>query len=563
MNDTRFEQLTDEEQDWIDAVLDGSIDQADFDRLQERMLGKPALRAALRRALALHNNLHQRAQTAGVAAESWLAAEPAPAPGNVVGLPGQAVGRSLLPLAMAAGLAFLLGVAIMHFGNRSAPVDQAERQPVEAPEMETAARGFAVIGNLIDARWAPGSGEHRPGDSLGDEVLKLQSGVAEIQFFSGATMIVQGPAEIALNSAWEATCREGVVRMRVPPAARGFKLHGPATEIVDLGTEFGLEVRKGKAHVEVLDGEIAFRHRQGQERVVTKGAAWGLPADGVEAPVESGRVDFPELARFDLQARSLLRKDFERWQAYSRQFARDERMIAYYTFDREQPGAVVASLSEPRNRELDGAVVLAETAAGRWPGLKQALEFRRPGSRVRVRIPGEFQAFTFVAWVRVDSLDRRYNALFMGDGYENGEPHWQIRDDGKLMLSVMVDDSRSLPGHPQSRFHRVYFSPPIWDLSKSGQWMHLVSVYDPAGRQVRHHVNGRKVSEEAIPPEFYVDKLRIGNGEIGNWGQPFRKTPWFAIRNLNGRIDELAILNAALNEEEIARLYERSRAARH
>jgi len=72
-------------------------------------------------------------------------------------------------------------------------------------------------------------------------------------------------------------------------------------------------------------------------------------------------------------------------------------------------------------------------------------------------------------------------------------------------------------------------------------------------------VNGEKISEEQVLPKFHVDKLRIGNGEIGNWGEPFRETPWFAIRNLNGRIDELVILDAALSEREVATLYEQSR----
>ena len=93
-------------------------------------------------------------------------------------------------------------------------------------------------------------------------------------------MMIEGPAEIVLKSGWEAQCREGVVRMRAPPAARGFKLHGPNTEIVDLGTEFGLEVRDGEARVEVIDGEISFRHRDGAERIVGKGGAWRLPGNG-------------------------------------------------------------------------------------------------------------------------------------------------------------------------------------------------------------------------------------------------------------------------------------------
>ena len=156
---------------------------------------------------------------------------------------------------------------------------------------------------------------------------RLKTGVAEIQFFSGATMVVQGPAEISLKSAWEANCREGVVRMRVPPAARGFKLHGPETEIIDLGTEFGLEVRNGKAYVEVIDGEISFRHRNGKERIVKKGAAWRLPSGDAATPEAIGRVDFPDAGNFDSLARNRRRTDYERWVAHRNALARDDRVL--------------------------------------------------------------------------------------------------------------------------------------------------------------------------------------------------------------------------------------------
>ena len=32
----------------------------------------------------------------------------------------------------------------------------------------------------------------------------------------------------------------------------------------------------------------------------------------------------------------------------------------------------------------------------------------------------------------------------MSDGYETGELHWQIRNDGRLMFSVMVDDTQGI-----------------------------------------------------------------------------------------------------------------------
>lgn len=158
--------------------------------------------------------------------------------------------------------------------------------------------------------------------------------------------------------------------------------------------------------------------------------------------------------------------------------------------------------------------------------------------------------------MRIDSLSRLYNALFMGDNYNTGEPHWQIREDGKLMLSVMVDDTKE-PMKPGDRgFHRLYYSPPFWQESMSGKWLHLASTYDPLRREVAHFLNGVELSREQIPDKFHIATLRIGAAEIGSWGLPFKANDaQFAVRNLNGRMDELAIFNAALTATEIKALH--------
>ena len=562
MDEAGFSQLSDQEQEWIDAYVDGSIGAADFEHLQDRMMESPELRSVMRRYLSIDHSLREQS------AEAGMAMHEGPAAWAAVGEPGGDLersdrrprGRVYPQLAVAAVFAFLLGTAFMYLiSGRDRVIDEPGSSGAAA---EKSAEGFAVVGQLLEAGWPDAAAVRREGDLLGAEVFRLASGAAEIQFFSGASMIVEGPAEIALKSAWEASCLEGAVRMHVPPPARGFKLQAPTSEIVDLGTEFGLVVRDGSGHVEVFDGEISISHLGAASQSVKQGGAFSLSADrGMEA-IRSGTVEFPETDRLGARSDDRLRADFARWEAHRDALARDKRLIAYYTFDRPDPDAQVPNLAVPRDPELDGAVILAEPVAGRWKGMKSALEFRRPGSRVRVNIPGEFPAFTFAAWVRVDSLDRRYNALFMGDGYEDGEPHWQIRDDGKMMLSVMVDDSRPHPKYSPSRFHHVYFSPPMWDLSMSGEWMHLASVYDPAGRQVSHYVDGALISREVIEPDFFVGSLRIGNGEIGNWGQPFREDPSFAIRNLNGRLDEVAIFRAALGDAEIKDLFQRSRSSR-
>ena len=60
---------------------------------------------------------------------------------------------------------------------------------------------------------------------------------------------------------------------------------------------------------------------------------------------------------------------------------------------------------------------------------------------------------------------------------------------------------------------------------------------------------------EEIKDEFVSQALQIGAAEIGNWGQPFRKSSDFAVRNLDGGIDEMIILNTALSSDEIHDIY--------
>ena len=546
MKQDQFSQLSPEEQEWLDSYLDGELSPEDFEAMQDKVVESAEYRKIMRRYLSVDHSLEL------LEGESLL--EVVPEEKVVTKFP------SPVRLAVAAAVAFFFGVLVMSWRDDDQPegVAEVESQGTVSPSAE----GFAVVSGLFGAKWNEDFSGYMEGDTLGPGDFCLASGTAEIKFFSGANMTVEGPAEILLKSAWEAECRDGLVRMQVPPAARGFKLQAPSTEIIDLGTEFGLSVRDGEGQVEVFDGEISIRHQDEEKQLLEKGEAFILPREGLTIATEKGGVSYPDATKFKKIAEEERLNSREAWQAERAELAKDDRLLAYYCFENADGLSLVPNLAVPRNPETDGAIILAEPVSGRWSGVQSALEFRRPGSRVRVNIPGEFEAFTFMSWVRIDSLDRQYNALFLGDGYENGEPHWQIREDGKLMLSVMVDEDRPHPVSKDRRFHRLYYSPPIWDLSMSGRWLHLTSVYDTNQRLVSHFVDGEMVSREEIPDEYLVKTLRIGNGEIGNWGEPFREDPSWAIRNLNGRMDEIAIYKDALSKNEIAEIFARSRSGR-
>ena len=122
----------------------------------------------------------------------------------------------------------------------------------------------------------------------------------------------------------------------------------------------------------------------------------------------------------------------------------------------------------------------ASAAEGRWRE-KQALEFQSVNDRVRLAVPGEFEALTLSAWVCVKGLDRQFNSLFMCDGFEPGTIHWLIRNDGVLGLTVFG---------PGAGNFQILASPPVLTLDKFGMWLHLAVVLDGKARQVVHYVNG-------------------------------------------------------------------------
>lgn len=550
--------MADDMQLLILKAIDRTTSPSEWDALQDAVERNKEVRNAYVRAVGLAESLREiaiesetgRADSIGEADVRRAVTRPT-VQGRKAWRGGQVV-AALAFVMLVGGGAFWLG----RVNQQNEPLVLIDQEPAEAK-----IAGHATLRRAVGVKWPAGATRRFEGDVLPNGTLAFDAGVAEIDFFCGATLIVEGPASLDVESDWSVRVAEGRVRASVPPAARGFVVKAADSEIVDLGTEFAVEVKQDQAQVEVVDGEVVLRGGEHDGKHLLTGEGVSLKGANSTASVSAGISTMAELQdrqRVEDQQR------FEAWKKASDRLRTDNRLLAYYPIAAGFEGRSVPNAAST-GRQSDGLVVgPVNRVEGRFGATSAGVDFDRPGARVRTRIDGEFEAFSFACWVRIDSLPHRYNALFMADGYENGEPHWQIRDDGRLMFSVMVDDSQKIEHFSeldqqvvqQAGLHRVYYSVPIWDVSKSGQWFHLAAVYDPASRQVRQYVNGRLAASEAIVDKFYTQTLRIGAGEIGNWGQPFRETAWFAVRNLNGTIDEMAIFNAALSTDEIDQLYQ-------
>ena len=420
--------------------------------------------------------------------------------------------------------------------------------------LEPTSDGIALLTRLVDVNWAENHIAFEEGDALSPGKLAIESGFAQIEFFCGATVIVEGPAELELQSPLLARVLSGRMRAQVPPAARGFSLEVDDLKVVDLGTEFALSVSEAGADIQVFDGEVEL-HQASESRLLEAGKALRRSRNGEYSEAKVTPDLFLDIAELESRKADQKNQRYELWKSWSEQLRADERLVTYYAFEAGDWHRRLRSSLLPENRELDGAIVGARPVAGRWPE-KRALEFKRPGDRIRVNVPGEFGSLSFSCWVKIDSLDRWYNSLFLTDHYNQGEPHWQILDTGQLFFSVRHKADELSGKAAQNKTHQPILSPPFWEPSLSGRWLHIATTYDADSGKVVHYLNGEVLHEEAIPEELRVARTRIGAASIGNWSRPTRTEAKFAIRNLNGSIDEFAIFSAVLSAKEIQEIHD-------
>jgi len=527
---------SDERSQLIDALIEGDISEVDFVRLEAEMLVDPDVRSEYYDRVQLDTliDVETRGQSTTTDSEKVVAFRQ----------PSRAL--------WTAGIAAAIAVAAFsgYFTGISAPKIAFN----EAASDEPVASGYGVVGEHLDARWASDTPSIQRGEILPQGPLTLDGGMVQIDLFSGVALVVEGSAHFEILSPMDVRVDSGKVRARVPEQARGFRIHTAAGEVVDLGTEFAIDVTPDHADVHVIDGEIEWHPTDNKMLHMSKGDAVRASKDAATTtPIDHDASQFvghEELENNLIRGRSERR---DAWLAHSVEQAKDPRLLLYYPMT--QKGGWNRELSDASSHNITGSIVRADRTGDRWDFPNSGLGFAPAGSRVRVEIPGEHQSLTFYCWARIDSLDRWYNSLFLTDGHELNEPHWQILKDGRLFFSVKKNDPKVSKGKSDKH---IYYSPPIWTPAQSGQWFQIATTYDTQKRQVTHFVNGESVSREPIENEWLVDSIQVGAASIGNWSEPRykRDDPSFAIRNLNGAIDEFAIFNAALSEDEIRELYE-------
>ena len=503
------------------VMTDGTASPADATRLSAMLRDHVELRDAYLSYLDTHATLCWEFRNL---AHTMAVEQPSPA--TVVPLQRSPV-ATLLPW-MVAVVAIVVAVVTL-----VRPKEQAGFETPGAAATSTASLSGSIAALLVDeagAEFAAGRGPD--GVRFGPGEYELLKGVVHLRFAQGADLVLASPARLDVTDSLHTRLAYGNVRVIAPPSARGFTVATPAADYVDLGTEFGLRVERGDgaSDLYVFDGQVNVEDSR-------SGKVLSEVFEGKSSRHVYGVIgEAPELSADDFPTPGTI--GFVRWQEYEQRLRQDRGLLAFFPFRRTADESLLMN-AQNSHVVADGRVTGARWASGRWPG-KEALLFDRDSDFVQIDIPGEYPELTIAVWLKLDRLDFELNAILNSDGADDGDVHFQLTRQGLPRGGVLGSE------YSNEKF--------FGNLVPVGKWAHVVFVISAPNRTSRLYVNGKL----AFDRQFHGDGvIRPGSCRLGNWLLAAPEN--VPLRPLRGRIDELAIWNRALPEDELSRLVEAGR----
>ncbi|MEL6894918.1 MAG: LamG-like jellyroll fold domain-containing protein [Planctomycetota bacterium] len=355
---------------------------------------------------------------------------------------------------------------------------------------------------------------------VGDYVL--QKGLLNLQFGGGVMVYVEAPARFNVVSDKRVVLHRGRLSANVPPEGIGFTVETPEAEVVDFGTEFSVDVEGGASEVHVFDGFVRVHPGASNQRDIAR----SVDLQASQAVRISDGATEPE--DISIATDRFIRNFDEPKLKYARAVKRLSPLV-YYRMPIRDRGLV----SEPP--EYSGAVLTGEGkrpphARGVFVGGSLRVGADSAGRGARVDSPpalsgGQFSLSVFVyleapahsAMIATNLHDRHGNFGLSLD--ENGTLQTAIRNKDGDVSAITADSILPLKN-----------------------WRHVVVTAD--GERLQLYEDGKLVASKPCAAMTASDS----------------ETVWFGTdaegtRVWDGRIDELALFDRALNENEIAGLF--------
>lgn len=151
----------------------------------------------------------------------------------------------------------VMGIVVMNFVSFWKADPESLSEPIAAR-----------ITKAENARWEDRKLPTQPGGVLHNGKAELKTGVVHLTTESGVELVLEAPVQFEFIGANRIRVDRGTLAACVPEEAIGFRLTTPTTDIVDLGTEFGVVVEgDGASEVHVFRGVVVARPLAGETAV--------------------------------------------------------------------------------------------------------------------------------------------------------------------------------------------------------------------------------------------------------------------------------------------------------
>jgi hypothetical protein len=438
----------------------------------------------------------------------------------------------------------------------------------------------ATLAQMADAVWEAGEPGRQAGAELAPGRLRLRQGLAQVDFFSGARVVLKGPADFEIQGPLSAALQRGKAACEVVASARGFQLRAPGVVVKDLGTAFGLWVREGGAtEVHVLEGRVLVSPEAAGRPVELKAAsAVRVSPEGIlETRFEPDAFPRPPDLKARRQAEASAR--LKAWRSACDALEADPALLLHYRLDGDPDGKKAVNRASKAPPDTDGLIVGASRGEGRWPG-KSSLEFRGRADRLLARLPGFHENLTLGVWLRVDALVNPLAGILMTVEPERwerfGPPlgpareaaaaqrtsspcqavRWEIGRNGQVYFNTALQDSRDATG---GRWVQHFTAQPVLPRARWGQWVFVATVVTGKKGRVIHYIDGEAVQTVASSQQEPLPPLLLDFVEIGNLAASADEEKLGVRYEFLGALDELMIAARAFSPDEIRRLYEAGR----
>ncbi|WDE95598.1 FecR domain-containing protein [Lentisphaera profundi] len=372
----------------------------------------------------------------------------------------------------------------------------------------------------------------KKGDDLSVGNLEFESGSVVLQYKHGAEVKLEGRVHYRLKSLSLAELKYGQLAANVPEAAQGFTIDAPKATIVDLGTEFAMNVNTaGESQVFVYEGEVesSLIGEDGNSlKNIRLYAQEGVQING-ELQQMSLLDNASDFIRLEEQAKVVLQVSED----YIKTVKADEP-LAYWRFEE----GAINEMSNDYTASFKGDLIAEEGA----------LTFAK-----------DSQAYLVVEQALANINEAGYSAEFWinPQEYRNQMALASLvsaEDPVKHLLYTELTGKKGALRHApfnlrmSSRFPADKGSGTNCFSNSAfvtGEWSHYVFVKDD--RSLKIYINGKLANSI---------KTKLGSDDQAYQFCFGRIDPERSSRYFVGQMDELAIYNYPLNAEQIAKHYQ-------